>query len=64
MLLLENVVGLLTIDDGKALESIVSALQDEAGYRVSYRVYDTAEFGLPQHRKRVLLTQYLFTELY
>jgi site-specific DNA-cytosine methylase len=27
---------------------------EAAGYKASYRLYDTADFGVPQHRRRVI----------
>jgi DNA (cytosine-5)-methyltransferase 1 len=52
--LLENVPFMLQLSRGRALEVIVSALE-ELGYRWAYRVVDTRAFGLPQRRERVFL---------
>src|SRR5699024_10869076 len=52
--LLENVPGLLTIQEGKTFDIIVKALKS-AGYSISYRVLDAQNFGLPQIRKRVII---------
>lgn len=51
---LENVPFMLQLGRGRALEVIVSALE-ELGYRWAYRVVDSRAFGLPQRRRRVLL---------
>jgi len=51
---LENVPFMLQLERGRALEVIVSALE-ELGYRWAYRVVDARAFGLPQRRRRVLL---------
>lgn len=53
-LVLENVPFILSLDRGRALRLITSAL-DELGYRWCYRVVDTEAFGLPQRRKRWFL---------
>lgn len=56
--LLENVTGILTIDEGKTIQTIMGAL-DEAGYDVSYQVLNSADFGLPQKRRRVYFVGFL-----
>jgi DNA (cytosine-5)-methyltransferase 1 len=53
-LVLENVPFMLQLGRGRALEVIVSALE-ELGYKWAYRVVDARAFGLPQRRRRVLL---------
>lgn len=58
MLLLENVPGLLTIDEGRTMETVMGSL-DELGYDVQYKVLDSADFGLPQRRKRVYIVGFL-----
>lgn len=50
----ENVVGLVTHNKGKTLESISNAFQS-LGYRTSARVLNGAQFGLPQKRERLIL---------
>lgn len=54
MLLLENVPGILTIQDGETFKVILSLLNNE-GYDVSWKVLDSVFFGLPQSRKRVII---------
>ncbi len=39
---------------GQALAHIIQRLQD-AGYRTSFNLYDTSQFGVPQVRERVIL---------
>lgn len=51
---LENVVGLLTWGRGAALRAIVSAFE-AAGYRTTWTVLDAADFGVPQHRRRLFV---------
>ena len=57
-LLLENVPGLLTHDKGRTFAVILSAL-DELGYHVEWSVLNSANFHVPQSRKRVFLICYL-----
>ena|SRR5699024_8726476 len=52
--LLENVPGLLTIQNGETFDVIIEALK-ESGYTVFYKVLDAQNFGLPQIRKRVII---------
>ncbi len=54
LVLFENVPFMLHLARGRALEVIISALE-ELGYRWAYRVVDTMAFGLPQRRERVFL---------
>lgn len=48
---IENVRGILTKDNGYAKDRIISILE-ELGYKVSYRVLNAAEYGVPQKRLR------------
>ena len=52
--LLENVKNLLNHDRGRTFRVIRQTLEEELGYRVSWRVIDAAHF-LPQHRERILI---------
>ena len=52
-LLFENVEGFLTLADGDAVVSLLDPLV-EAGYSVHLRKVNAANFGVPQHRKRVV----------
>lgn len=52
--LLENVQGLTTHDKGNTFKTIVNAL-DEIGYYVTAEILDAANFGVPQHRKRIYI---------
>ena len=51
----ENVKGLLTANDGKAIETIIKDFESiEPGYIVKPHLYNFAEYGVPQFRERVL----------
>lgn len=54
LVLLENVVGLLSIHEGQTMKYIVETLEG-MGYAVDARVHDAADFGAPMHRKRVII---------
>jgi len=51
---LENVVGLLTHKKGLTLKRMLQ-LFEEIGYTVSWKVLNTALFGLPQRRERLIV---------
>lgn len=58
-LIYENVRGLLTAQDedgvaGGAFKRIYSELE-QAGYSLTWRVVNTADFGVPQYRERVII---------
>lgn len=53
-LVLENVPFMLRLDNGRAIQSIVQAL-DGMGWAWAYRTIDARAFGLPQRRRRVIL---------
>lgn len=60
--ILENVEGLVKHDlgdkndkIGRTLSTILYTLEKDLGYHVSWKVFDSLEFGLPQSRKRIFL---------
>lgn len=57
-LLLENVPGLLNHDGCRTFAAILTALSD-LGYHVEWAVLNSADFQVPQARKRVFLVCYL-----
>lgn len=50
--ILENVMFMLHLDRGAAMDLVISSLE-RLGFNWSYRLLDTADFGLPQRRRRV-----------
>ena len=50
----ENVRGLLSLDNGSVMKMIIRDFSD-AGYSVDYRLLNTADFGVPQTRRRVII---------
>jgi DNA (cytosine-5)-methyltransferase 1 len=60
--ILENVEGLVKHDlenksdkIGRTLTTILNTLENDLGYKVSWKVFDSLEFGLPQSRKRIFI---------
>ena len=53
-LLLENVKGLLSHDEGNTFATIISTL-DELGYDCQWNVLNSKNFGVPQNRERVFI---------
>jgi DNA (cytosine-5)-methyltransferase 1 len=54
MFVLENVVGLATHHEGRTLEKMQEAF-DGLGYGTDWRILNTAYFGVPQKRERLIL---------
>ncbi len=54
----ENVVGILSMDKGNLFKNI-QAQFTELGYELKYKILDAVDFGVPQHRERVILVGYL-----
>ncbi len=52
--LAENVRGILSLDGGAAIKKIESDFS-KAGYRVQKRLFNTADYGVPQSRRRVII---------
>jgi len=53
--ILENVKGLLTIDEGETFDIIRAELEKLGGYDIHYEVMDTKDYGIPQHRERLFI---------
>lgn len=52
--LAENVRGILSLDDGNAIKTIVRDFKN-ANYRVKYKLFNLADYGVPQARLRVII---------
>ena len=57
-LVLENVKGLLSHDNGQTFQTILRVLAD-LGYRVEWQVLNSKDFGVPQNRERVFIVGHL-----
>lgn len=60
--ILENVEGLVKHDlknkndkIGRTLQTILHTLKNDLGYKVSWKILDSINFGLPQSRKRIFI---------
>lgn len=52
--LFENVYGIIGAQGGKAWEEILASFS-EVGYKLFYRIIDAADYGVPQHRERLII---------
>ena len=52
--LFENVYGITGAQGGRPWRLIVESFKS-AGYDLSYRILDTADYGVPQHRERLII---------
>lgn len=50
----ENVLGILSMNKGELFKQINSEFE-ELGYQLQYKVLDAVNYGVPQHRERVIL---------
>ena len=53
--ILENVIGLLTHNKGKSYKLIQSYLETLEIYNIAYKVFNTADYGIPQNRNRIYI---------
>lgn len=54
--LMENVKGFEQIDNGRFINDLLNALKNDLGYKNAVKIIlDAADYGVPQHRKRVFL---------
>jgi DNA (cytosine-5)-methyltransferase 1 len=60
--ILENVEGLVSHDKGNTLRIILEHLT-AIGYKVSYKVLNSKDFGVPQERKRIYIVGSLNNEI-
>lgn len=58
LLLLENVKGLLSHDNGNTFKTIISTLT-ELGYDLQWQVLNSKDFGVPQNRERIFIVGHL-----
>lgn len=52
--LFENVYGIVGAQNGEAWEEIKKSFS-EVGYKLYYRILDAADYGVPQHRERLII---------
>src|SRR3990167_1157685 len=57
-ILLENVKNLLSHDNGRTYQMICDVLENELGYKVSKKVINAKNFGIPQNRERIYIVAF------
>jgi DNA (cytosine-5)-methyltransferase 1 len=53
--ILENVKGILSINDGETFEEIIKSLKKIKKYNIYWNVLNTRDYGIPQNRERVFI---------
>jgi len=53
-IILENVKGLLSIDEGKTFETVLKSLK-KLSYDIKWQVLNTKDYGIPQNRERLFI---------
>lgn len=53
--MIENVKGLLTHDNGKTIQKILDALNENNLYNITYKCLDASKYDVPQKRERVFI---------
>lgn len=59
----ENVTGILSMDKGNLFRSIQEEFK-QLGYQLKYKVLDAVDYGVPQHRERVILVGFMNENIY
>ena len=59
IIVLENVRNLRTHNNGRTLNKMLTILQEKLGYTVHYDVLNSADYGLPQTRRRIFMVGFL-----
>lgn len=54
LFLFENVKGLVSMQSGELLKTIISMFES-LGYKVKYKILNSADYGVPQIRERVII---------
>src|SRR5574344_1796572 len=57
VVVLENVKNIMNHDHGKTFARIKEELE-QLGYNVTYKVHNTADFGIPQRRNRIYIVEF------
>lgn len=54
VVVLENVPGLVSFENGKTLEAVKAAFE-KAGYKIAFRILNAAHYGVPEERWRLII---------
>ena len=52
---MENVPDMATFNNGELLQKIKNTFEDQLGYTTDSKILNAADFGVPQHRKRLFV---------
>lgn len=52
-IVMENVLGILSMLDGKVVDTILSDYES-IGYKITYKIMNSVNYGVPQNRERVI----------
>ncbi|MFA0173470.1 DNA cytosine methyltransferase, partial [Vibrio splendidus] len=52
---IENVAGLLTIDDGEQLDKVLKELRDLGYLHTEPKTVNAVDYGVPQYRERLIV---------
>jgi len=58
VIVLENVTGILSMDNGDVVRNILKLFKEDFGYTVTVMVLNAGNYGVPQHRRRVFFVGY------
>lgn len=58
----ENVKGLTNHDNGRTWEVVQSVLRD-LGYKINFKILNSKDFGIPQHRERIFVVGFRDTSM-
>jgi len=53
--ILENVKGLVTLDDGSTFDTIQKELHKLRTYDITWKILNTKDYGIPHHRERLFI---------
>jgi DNA (cytosine-5)-methyltransferase 1 len=61
-IVMENVPGLLSLDQGKTLKAVISAFE-QSGYKVIFHILNAAHYGVPEERWRLFILGTRLTDI-
>jgi DNA (cytosine-5)-methyltransferase 1 len=58
VVLLENVRGLVSHDQGRTFRRIIDVLEGDLGYKTYHKILNAKDFGVPQNRSRIFIVAF------